>query len=159
MKIISGGQTGVDRAALDFAIRLGLEHGGWCPRGRLAEDGPIAPRYRLRETESSDYGERTEKNALEADATLIIVRDEPLSGGTAFTRELAAERGRPVLVVCEKDGLRESVFRTAQFLKRHSVQTLNVAGPRESEAPGLGGFVSALLAAALSNLGSGRISS
>ena len=86
LKIIFGGQTGVDRAALNFAIQYGLEHGGWCPRGRLTEDGVIPPIYRLRETGSSEYEERTEKNALDSDATLIVAREKELSGGTAFTK-------------------------------------------------------------------------
>src|SRR6516225_901027 len=98
IKIISGGQTGVDRAALDFAIRHGLEHGGWCPKGRKAEDGAIPRRYHLQETDSPEYAERTVKNILAADATLIIVREEPLTGGTALTFELAEKHGRPVLV-------------------------------------------------------------
>lgn len=88
-KIVSGGQTGVDRAALDFAIRHGYEPGGWCPRGRLAEDGVIPPVYPLRETDSADYDERTERNVLDADATLIVVRNRKLSGGTAFTKTCA----------------------------------------------------------------------
>ena len=80
-RIVSGGQTGVDRAALDAALELGIAHGGWCPRGRLAEDGPIADRYGLRETASSDYAVRTEQNVVDSDATLILHRG-PLTGGT-----------------------------------------------------------------------------
>ena len=104
LKIVSGGQTGVDRAALDFAIRHGFEHGGWCPQGRRAEDGVIPPVYRLQETGAADYDERTEKNVVDADATLIIARETELTGGTAFTRDLALGHGGPLLVVYERPG-------------------------------------------------------
>ena len=94
MKIISGGQTGVDRGALDAAISLGIPHGGWCPRGRLAEDGRIPDRYQLRETDSPDYPSRTEQNVLDSDATLILYRGR-IAGGTEFTLRLAQQHGRP----------------------------------------------------------------
>jgi len=149
MKIVSGGQTGVDRAALDFAIRHGCEHGGWCPRGRLAEDGVIPPIYQLRETDSADYDERTEKNVVDSDATLIVTRERKLSGGTAFTKTCAEQHDRPLLLVYESDGLAKSATALSNFLKRHRVRTLNVAGPRESQAPGIGKFVMELLATAL----------
>jgi hypothetical protein len=149
LKIISGGQTGVDRAALDFAIRHGFEHGGWCPRGRLAEDGVIPPVYQLRETDSAEYDERTEKNVLDSDATLIVARSRELSGGTAFTKTCAEQHGCPLLVICKPDGVSPGAAALSKFLKRNKVQTLNVAGPRESQAPGLGKFVRELLEAAL----------
>ena len=149
LKIVSGGQTGVDRAALDFAIRQGFEYGGWCPRGRLAEDGAIPPIYRLCETDSAEYNERTEKNVLDSDATLIVAREKELSGGTAFTRTCAEQHRRPLLVVCERDGLSPGAAALSKFLKQNQVRTLNVAGPRESQAPGLGKFVRELLEAAL----------
>jgi hypothetical protein len=97
-KIISGGQTGVDRGALDAAIELGLEHGGWCPMGRIAEDGFIPTRYALRQTDTEKYAERTERNLLEADGTLILYRRE-LSGGTDLTRYLCQRHGRPLLLI------------------------------------------------------------
>ena len=149
LKIISGGQTGVDRAALDFAIRRGLEHGGWCPRGRLAEDGIIPPIYQLRETNSPEYEERTERNVLDSDATLIIARNMELSGGTAFTKFCVEKHSRPLLVVCERDGLEKCTAALSKFLKAHEVRTLNVAGPRESQAPGIRKFAGELLAAVL----------
>ncbi len=149
LKILSGGQTGVDRAALDFALRHGFPHGGWCPRGRLAEDGVIPPIYRLRETDSAEYDERTEKNVAEADATLIVARGPELSGGTAFTQFCGRKQGRPVLVVWERDGVSQGAAALAKFLNRNEVRTLNVAGPRESQAHGLGKFVEQLLKAAL----------
>jgi hypothetical protein len=148
-KIISGGQTGVDRAALDFAIQRGFEHGGWCPRGRLAEDGVIPPAYRLHETDSTEYDERTKNNVLDSDATLIVVRAKELSGGTAFTKTCAEQHGRPLLVICEPDGVSPGTVALSKFLKQNKVRTLNVAGPRESQAPGLGKFVRELLEAAL----------
>jgi hypothetical protein len=149
LKIVSGGQTGVDRAALDFAIQHGFEHGGWCPRDRRAEDGPIPSAYVLHETDSSDYVERTEQNVMDSDATLIVARERELSGGTAFTKVCAEQQGRPVLVVCERDGVPQCAEKLAQFLRQHRVRTLNVAGPRESQAPGIGKFVKQLLEAAL----------
>jgi hypothetical protein len=149
VKIISGGQTGVDRAALDFAIQHGFEHGGWCPRGRLAEDGIIPTIYRLRETDSAEYEERTQKNVLDSDATLIVARGRELSGGTAFTKTCAEQHDRPLLVACEEDGVSQSAAALSKFLKQNKVRTLNVAGPRESQAPGLGKFVRELLQAAL----------
>ncbi|MGA3285128.1 MAG: putative molybdenum carrier protein [Verrucomicrobiota bacterium] len=145
IRIISGGQTGVDRAALDFAIQHGYEHGGWCPRGRLAEDGVIPPIYQFRETESAEYEERTDKNVLDSDATLIVVRKKELSGGTAFTKACTEQHGRSLLVVCERDGVSQSAAALSEFLKRNKVRTLNVAGPRESQAPGIGKFVVTLL--------------
>ena len=145
VKIVSGGQTGVDRAALDFAIRHGFEHGGWCPRGRRAEDGVIPQIYRLRETDSPDYDERTERNVVDSDATLVVVREKEMSGGTAFTRTCAEQHGRPVLVICERDGVASGAAAFSKFLKRNKVDTLNVAGPRESQAPGIGKFVEQLL--------------
>jgi hypothetical protein len=149
MKIVSGGQTGVDRAALDFAIRHGYEHGEWCPHGRRAEDGVIPPIYRLRETDSADYDERTERNVVDSDATLIVAREAELSGGTAFTKTCAEQQDRPVLVIRESNSVPQSAAALSKFLKRNNVRTLNVAGPRESQAPGIGKFVRKLLEATL----------
>jgi len=135
MKIVSGGQSGVDRGALDAAIALGIEHGGWCPRGRRAEDGRIARRYNLRETGSPDYPVRTEQNVLESDATLILCRGQP-SGGTELTLRLAQQHGRSCMVVDLDDPpVAEEVFR---WVDSREVQVLNVAGPRESQSPGIG---------------------
>ena len=147
MKLISGGQTGVDRGALDAAIALGVDHGGWCPRGRLAEDGRIPDRYRLVETDVPRYAERTERNVLDSDATLILCRGEP-SGGTELTRRLASQHGRPCLVVdLDQSPEAEAVRR---WFSENKVSTLNVAGPRESQSPGIGEaartFVTELLA-------------
>ena len=87
-KVISGGQSGVDRAALDVAIELGIPHGGWCPAGRRSEDGTIAPIYQLQETNSRNYAKRTEKNVLDSCGTLILYR-HAISGGTALTQRLS----------------------------------------------------------------------
>jgi hypothetical protein len=134
-KVVSGGQTGVDRAALDAARALGLPCGGWCPRGRLAEDGPIDPSYPLLETPSSDYAQRTEWNVRDSDATLVLVRGRA-TGGTGLTIRLARRQGRPLLVVhLERDPAPDEAGR---WLEARDVGVLNVAGPRESQRPGIG---------------------
>jgi len=133
-KIISGGQTGVDRAALDAALALDIPVGGYCPRGRRAEDGRIAASYPLTETTSADYPERTARNVREADGTLILTRGTP-SGGTALTRELAERHGKPCLVI-DLDQPAD-VHATRIWIARHGIRTLNVAGPRESSRPGI----------------------
>jgi len=134
-KIISGGQTGVDQAALDAAIKLDIAYGGWIPRGRLTENGPLPKKYRLRETHSSSYTERTEKNVLEADGTAIISRG-PLTGGSEYTRQMAVKHARPWLHI---DLERTSAFQAAstinEWIKLNRIQTLNVAGPRASKDP------------------------
>ena len=135
MHLISGGQTGVDRGALDAALRLGISHGGSCPRGRLAEDGRIPDRYQLCETDSSDYTVRTELNVHDSDATLILCRGRP-TGGTELTLRLAEQHGRPNLVIdLDRAPDPDEVRR---WLVDHRVETLNVAGPRESQSPGIG---------------------
>lgn len=133
-RLISGGQSGVDRAALDVALELGIPCGGWCPLGRDAEDGPLDPRYPLRETPSRDARQRTAWNVRDADATLILVRG-PLEGGTAFTRECAERRGRPHRVVDLAEPGDPQALR--RWLRGAGVRTLNVAGPRESQRPGI----------------------
>lgn len=134
-RIVSGGQTGVDRAALDAAIGLELEHGGWCPRGRLAEDGCIPQRYRLRETKSAEYPVRTEQNVVDSDGTLILHR-ERLSGGTELTRRLALKHSKPCCAVDLEQ--RHDIPYVRQWIADHSIAVLNVAGPRESSSPGIG---------------------
>jgi hypothetical protein len=135
-QIVSGGQTGVDRAALDVALELGLPCGGWCPKGRLAEDGPIPERYPLRETRSARYARRTLWNVRDSDATLILAR-EPLGGGTAYTERCAQELERPCLVVPPDARDDAAVGRVRAWLDANDVEILNVAGPRESGAPGI----------------------
>jgi hypothetical protein len=133
-KIVSGGQTGVDRAALDVAVAAGMAHGGWCPLGRLAEDGPIPQKYELAETEQTDYRFRTECNVVDSHGTLIFY-ERRLSGGTRLTRELAERHERPCLLV--DLAKRVHVPLILGWLKEHGIQTLNVAGPRESTQPGI----------------------
>jgi hypothetical protein len=133
-RIVSGGQTGVDRAALDLALELGLPCGGWCPKGRKAEDGPIAPCYPLRETPSDDYAQRTEWNVRDSDGTLVLTVGPPTEG-TAFTVAVAARLKKPCLVVDLAEPMQADSVRS--WLARHRIKALNVAGPRESKSPGI----------------------
>ncbi len=133
-RIISGGQTGVDRGALEAAIALGVEHGGWCPRGRLAEDGSIPSRYALSELDSVDYAARTEQNVIDSDGTLILYKQK-LRGGTLLTLRLAQRWGRPVQTVDLNTEWQVETVR--HWLDSVRPETLNVAGPRESSSPGI----------------------
>jgi hypothetical protein len=133
-KIISGGQTGVDRAALDAARQAGRPCGGWCPKGRWSEAGPIDPCYPLTETPSADPAQRTDLNVADADGTLIIAAT-PLTGGTALTRRIAQRRAKPCLAVDPGDVAAAESIR--QWLQKHDIRILNVAGPRESGCPGI----------------------
>lgn len=141
-KIVSGGQTGVDRGALDAALELGIPCGGWCPAGRRAEDGVIPKHYPLQETASRNYNKRTTLNARDSDATLIL-NEGALEGGTAYTFEVTKGLGRPCLVVDLKNGYELDEIR--QWLARHEVRVLNVAGPRESKCPGIAQRVCGIL--------------
>jgi hypothetical protein len=142
-RLVSGAQTGADRAALDFAISRGIPHGGWCPRGRRAEDGRIPPRYEVIETPSKDYAQRTRWNVRDSDATLIISRSATLTGGSEYTRRCADELEQPCLHVHPGNDDSE---RIKAFLGHHRVKTLNVAGPRESTEPGITQYVTEVLA-------------
>ena len=133
-QIVSGGQTGVDRGALDAAIELGIPHGGWCPRGRLAEDGRIPEQYHLNELASTQYRARTEWNVRDSDGTLILFR-ETLRGGTELTRRFAVQYRKPHLLVDLDQLLDPTVIR--QWIISESIHILNVAGPRESSSPGI----------------------
>lgn len=145
-KIISGGQTGVDRAALEWALANGMPHGGWCPKGRMAEDGVIPLQFQLRETDSQDYATRTRRNVEEADATVIFSANETMSGGTAQTAEFARELGKPLLHLVSAIKPEAAARKLRAFMKKHKVAVLNVAGPRASQEPGTGEFVKAVLA-------------
>ncbi|PEN15227.1 molybdenum cofactor carrier [Longibacter salinarum] len=134
-KVISGGQTGADRAALDAVMSVGIPSGGWCPKGRRAEDGDIPPRYPLRETPEEAVEQRTEWNVRDSDGTLILVLGEQ-DQGTQYTVEQADQYNRPTLTVT-LPAASGDVERAASWLKNESIQVLNVAGPRESNAPGL----------------------
>jgi hypothetical protein len=142
-KIISGGQTGADRAALDFALAHGIPHGGWCPKGRLAEYGPLGRQYQLKETPSADYAQRTEWNLRDSDATIIFSLNAGLSGGTLKTLEFAHQYGKPLLHVCRADA--DASAKLKSFIRDYSVKLLNIAGPRESEEPGIYEFVKCML--------------
>lgn len=136
-KIISGGQTGVDRAALDVAILLNIAHGGWCPKGRLAEDGELDKRYLLIETETSDYSERTKLNIRDSDATLICIVGtiENISDGTILTLEEVKRNNKIFLLI---DILKnDCVVEVQDWLISTNIKTLNIAGPRESQSVGI----------------------
>ena len=133
-RIISGGQTGVDRAALDVACEFGLACGGWCPRGRKAEDGPIPTKYPLDETKSAKYAVRTRWNVRDADATLILTAGPP-SAGTELTQTIAVQLGRRHMVIDLNQPT--DAAPVACWLKLHRITILNIAGPRESTSPGI----------------------
>lgn len=143
LKIISGGQTGADRAALDWAIEHGITHGGWCPAGRKAEDGKVPDRYQLTELPGSrSYRSRTKANVRDAGATLIISLAPALSGGSLLTVKFAEQLGKPCLHV--HPGID---WRTAlqTWLRGVAIHTLNVAGPRASREPAVGQFTHEVL--------------
>ena len=133
-QIVSGGQSGVDRAALDAALARGMACGGWCPAGRKAEDGPLDARYRLKETPLSDYAQRTEWNVRDSDGTLVLHAGE-VSGGTAQTVELAKRMQKPCLLVDLSQTPRPVTVHA--WVTQHQIAVLNVAGPRESKSPGI----------------------
>lgn len=152
-RVVSGGQMGVDRAALDVALELGLRCGGWCPKGRLAEDGRIPDRYPLVETSSDEYPQRTEWNVRDSDGTLILYRGV-LKGGSALTARLAEGYGRPwlsldLLAAPDPPAIRD-------WIARNQIRVLNVAGPRASESTGLYEQAKALLRALLASQESDR---
>lgn len=133
-RLISGGQTGVDRAALDVALEFGIPCGGWCPRGRRAEDGRIPARFPLQECSSRNYAVRTRLNVVESDGTLILTRGS-LSGGTALTESIARELGKPSVVI---DLVAEfDAQPVEEWIAENRIRTLNVAGPRESQQMGI----------------------
>ncbi len=148
-KIVSGGQTGADRAALNVAIHLGIPHGGWCPRGRLAEDGIIDERYQLTETPDPDPAQRTEWNVRDSDGTVIFSIARELSGGSAKTQYFGSQHRKPCLHLSRtRDGAGASQ-RLDEFIRANQIAVLNVAGPRESEEGDVADFVSSTLLACL----------
>lgn len=136
-RIVSGGQTGADRAALDWAINHGIEHGGWCPEGRLAEDGAIPLRYNLTELSGAGYRARTKANVRDSDATLIVSMDGILTGGSRQTMVFAKSMDKPCIHVHP-----QIEWRTAlrHWSASHPIAILNVAGPRASTAPEIADF-------------------
>ena len=139
-KIVSGGQTGVDRGGLEVAIALGMQHGGWCPAGRLSEDGTVPSRYELTECDSAEYPVRTKQNVIDSDATLILY-EQKLKGGTLLTRRICQTQQKPCLVIRldhkTVDVRETTIVQTQTWLNEHSPKVLNVAGPRESNYPGI----------------------
>ncbi len=148
-RIVAGGQTGVDRGALSAALGAGVEAGGWCPKGRRAEDGTIPDKYPMQEMTSPDYADRTKANVKASDATLILSRDTELEGGTKLTRRFAVQLDKPFLQAKLGGGLVEEARAVADWVMREGVDVLNVAGPRESKEPGIQGeaeeFVAVLI--------------
>lgn len=134
-KVISGGQTGVDRAGLDAAMEAGIAVGGFCPKGRKSEDGCIPGIYPLEEMTSPEYDLRTEKNVVESDGTLILNRG-PLSEGTKLTFQLTTRHSKPCLVVQLDAHPRMAPAQVANWIQLQGIEVLNVAGPRESKFPG-----------------------
>lgn len=135
MTIISGGQTGVDRGALDAAIERGIPHRGWCPKGRKAEDGTIALKYNMQEMNDWQYWKRTEKNVLDSDGTLVFP-GSCKSKGTALTIRLARKLGKPIAVIPLDSPDATQTVRA--WIAAHNIKNINIAGPRESGAPGIG---------------------
>ena len=156
--IVSGGQTGVDRGALEAAVALGLEFGGWAPHGWIAEDGTIPEQYREKVQEypsmggrAQDYRERTKANVRDSHATLILVDSLPLSGGTKLTENTAVAmmKSHKVIAMSAANAKDEALKWLRQFLGMSSALVLNVAGPRESKAPGIQARTRAFLQALL----------
>ena len=144
-KIISGGQTGADRAALDVAINLGIPHGGWIPKGRITEEGQLPEKYKLQEMPTESYPKRTEQNVIDSDGTLIISHGS-LTGGSAYTRKMAMKHGKPWF---HTDLNKLPTFHAAilieEWVSKNRIETLNVAGPRASKDPLIYGLVTVIL--------------
>jgi hypothetical protein len=134
-KVISGGQTGVDRAALNAAVYVGLPIGGWCPKGRLAEDGRIPESYPLQECSLPGYPVRTRANVSDSEGTLVIVRGESYGRGTQLTLRCAQELGKPYLLIDLSQPAADNAV--LSWLREKRIKVLNVAGPRESGSPGI----------------------
>lgn len=132
LKIISGGQTGVDRAALDFAIENNIPCGGWCTKGRLAEDGIIDKKYPLQEAESSEPTVRTKKNVDDSDAVLVFVKDK-LDEGTVVAIDYAEAIGKPLFIVYLQMNLSDQEEGLDRFVEEYHIHKINIVGPRESK--------------------------
>ena len=139
IKIVSGGQTGADLAALDWTLAHNVKCGEWCPKGRKVEDGPIDPKYPLKETPSASYLQRTEWNVWDGDATVLFSIEPTLTGGSLKTVDFARKHKKPRLHVCAGDNAAADKLKA--FTEKHRVKILNVAGPRASKEPGVGDFV------------------
>jgi hypothetical protein len=144
LKIISGGQSGVDRAALDIAIESGFDYGGFCPKGRRAEDGVVDEKYRLTETRSDRYYLRTMRNIKHSNATIIIYSAK-MGRGTAVTRKYCKNLKKRYLVINSKSGFSLNQSKIYSFILKHNIKTLNIAGDRESSSPGIYDYTLKLL--------------
>jgi len=131
-KIVSGGQTGVDRAGLDAAIECNFPHGGWCPKGRIAEDGVLEKKYNLQETKSKNYTIRTEQNVIDSDGTLIFV-NKKIEGGTLNTANYCKKHLKPLEIVNIE--LQIDLERIKNWIINNEILILNIAGPRASKQP------------------------
>ncbi len=136
-KIISGGQTGVDMGALDFALEKGIDCGGWCPKGRICETGVIPEKYPVKETDSRDYPRRTEKNILDSDGTLILTGNNITDNGTILTIKLCKKYKKPHLFIEMTEDIDSVKADFEKWFKGNNIKVLNVAGCRESRCPGI----------------------
>lgn len=134
-KIVSGGQTGADRAALNWAINQDIPHGGWCPKGRKALDGPLDARYLLKETPSANYLQRNEWNVRDSDGTVVFTLADEVTGGSKKTISFAMKLNKPWLHL--HPGLTTPAELLASFIREHQIHILNVAGSREAKEPGI----------------------
>ena len=152
LKIVSGGQTGADRGALLAALEAGLACGGWCPAGRLAEDGRVPDELPVTELPGAGYAERTRQNVIDSDGTVIFYRP-PLAGGSLSTKQEAAALARPVLLVdASQTSCADAAERLGAFVHRNGIATLNVAGPRASDWPDAQAWVQSVVSRALVRL-------
>jgi len=136
-KIISGGQTGADQAALDVAIKLGISHGGWVPNGRITENGVLDDKYQVKEMKTANYNKRTEQNVIDSDGTLIISHGK-LTGGSEYTCEIALHYNRPWLHIdLNKTIAFQAARKIRSWIAEHGIEVLNVAGPRASKDPAI----------------------
>ena len=147
-KLISGGQTGADIAALDVALRFDFPHGGWCPKGRKSLEGPIPTRYNLYETPYDSYLQRTEWNVRDSDGTVVFTMEAGVTGGSLRTIGFAKKHGKPCLHLSREVGLfgyRDRSELLQEFVREHGIKRLNVAGSRESKEPGIHAWVMEVL--------------
>jgi hypothetical protein len=143
-KIISGGQTGADRAGLDVAISHDFPHGGWCPKGRKAEDGPIGGQYELTETRRANYRQRTEWNVRDTDGTIVFTFTSEITGGSLRTVDFTKKHKKPCLHISRGGSYTPEIL-IQKFIDEHGIKHLNIAGSRESKEPGIHKWVMEVL--------------